>query len=124
MTLRKTFAVGVGILAMGMWLNNRAPDQASYHAASPLPGSVAWSPNFDQVTAVANCDMATQRLLHERRTPSAPGRMAHGPDPGSGQVDIFREFSAQNGFGAQISQRYACTVDAATNSVISTVIIP
>jgi hypothetical protein len=117
--LNLLIAVVLGVVVV-RWLTVDPPPDA---ARQPAPVHAveraiqAWAPTFDEIDTVTNCDLAAKRQLLAPDTMDKHSWMIL-QHPDLGQVTVLRNFSAQNGFGAQVAQHYRCLVDSPSGKLI------
>lgn len=81
------------------------------------PKSARWK-NFNEGDAVTACRTLVQSTMNNQRSFDAAWTWDSEKDDDTGLVTLEQDFNAQNGFGATISSRYSCVVNADQGSRI------
>ena len=91
---------------------SRAPDCTIISVASCSMTPAQKS--FNKAEASVFCDMIVEKALISEPDMDWGSDMSFGDD---GEVTISRGFTAQNGFGAELKNRYFCTLDSETKNI-------
>lgn len=81
------------------------------------PKSARWK-NFNEGDAVTACRTLVQSTMANQKSFDAAWTWDSQKDDNTGLVTLQQDFNAENGFGATISSRYSCVVNAAQGSRI------